>query len=144
MTRETAATRDARFAALVARAEAAGHAAAAAAIPTPMVVVETDGLSDRPTPGGRSWVVNEGPCGFAWIVVRPGGSSFARWAKANDEARRPDGSTYPAWSNHYYGGLSRWVGEFGQSVTRKEAFATAYAEVLREAGINATSGSRLD
>ena len=37
-----------------------------------------------------------------------------------------------------------WVGEFNQSVTRKEAYAQAFAEVLREAGVTAYASSRKD
>lgn len=145
MTRETRETREARFAALAARAEAAGLAAGEAAIPAPIEVYEAEGLSNRRAEGGRSWYVSEGVCGFAWIKVRPATSSFARWARASNLALREwDGSTYPAWGTAYGGGLSRSVYEFGQSLTRKEAFARAYAATLREAGINATTGSRLD
>ena len=131
---ESRAVREARFEALVARAEAAGNEALVAATPTPMVVTETDVITGRPTEGGKSWYVSEGVCGFAWIKVRPGTSSFARWAVKNS----------PGWRKSYGGGIDRWVSEGRQSMTRKEAFARAYAEVLREAGINAYARSRMD
>ena len=41
-------------------------------------------------------------------------------------------------------GLSVWVSEGGQSMERKEAYARAYADVLRAAGIEAYAGSRMD
>jgi hypothetical protein len=40
--------------------------------------------------------------------------------------------------------VTYWVSVFGQSVDRKAAFAGAYAKVLRENGIQATAGDRLD
>ena len=44
----------------------------------------------------------------------------------------------------YYGGVDIWVGEFNQSMERKEACAAAMARVLNEAGIKAYSMSRMD
>jgi hypothetical protein len=126
---------------LYARAHAAGLAAGEAAIPTPMIVYEADGLSDRPRPGGNAWYVNEGACGFAWITIRPGNSPFANWAKRYPRPDRPDMTLA---HKAYYGGVEIFVHEFNQSVTRKAAYAAAFAEVLRDAGINAYSGSRLD
>jgi len=116
----------AEFSALYAKARAAGLAAAGASVPTPMVVSETGG-------SGRSWYVSEGACGFAWVTVRPGNSPFANYLKKA-------GLGSPA----YGGGTQIWVSEFNQSVARKEAYANAFAEVLREAGLKAYAGSRLD
>jgi len=115
------------FEALWAKAYEAGMAAGRAVNPTPMVVRTTG-----PGPA-KSWYVPDGLCGFAWVTVRPGNCKFANWAKAKD-----------LMSTAYGGGVQYYVGEFDQSVARKEAFASAAAEVLREAGIRATSSSRLD
>src|SRR5437763_1741627 len=71
--------------------------------------------------------------GFAWVVVRPGNGHFARWARKYGKGRAG-----------YGGGLHIWVREFNQSITRKEAYAIAFAEILREAGVRAFSDSRLD
>lgn len=118
------AQRYAAFEALWHRAHAAGMVAAMPVIPTPMAV--TDGQTVH--------VVADGVCGFAWIVVRPATSSFARWAAKNKGARK-----------EYGGGMClRSVGEFNQSMARKEAYADAFAKVLREAGIEAYSRSRMD
>jgi hypothetical protein len=121
------------FSALVAKAEAAGAAAAAACVPVGMVVSEADVMSGAPLPGGRSWYVADGVCGFAWISVRPANSSFGLWAKKAGIAK-------PA----YGGGLQIWVSGYGQSMQKKEAYAEAYAKVLSEAGIKAYAGSRMD
>jgi hypothetical protein len=72
-------------------------------------------------------------CGFAWVNVRPGTSSFARWLKRADLARRA-----------YHGGLDIWVRQFNQSHERKVAYARAYADVLQDAGVTAYAGDRLD
>lgn len=120
------------FSALVAAAEAAGLAAGEAAVPTPMVVSESELFSDKPKAGGKSWYVSEGACGFAWVHFK-GNTDFGRWMKKNGKAR-PD---YPK-------GLCVWVSYGNQSVARKEAYADAYAGVLKAAGITCYSASRLD
>ena len=125
--------RYAGFAALYKQAHEAGMAAGNAAVPVPMVVTSGDGAL---TPGleRKHWIVPEGVCGFASVVVHPATCSFARWyAKTHNERKA------------YGGGICvKWVGEFNQSMTRKEAYAHAFAEVLRAAGIKAYSQSRMD
>jgi hypothetical protein len=97
--------------------------------PNPMVVSEVD---IQGNPRGRSWYVSEGACGFAWVAFK-GNTAWGRWAKKQGIA-----------GSHYPSGLCVWVYEFGQSISRKEAYAGAYAQVLRTAGIDACAGSRLD
>jgi hypothetical protein len=126
--------RYAKFEAVYAAAAAAGRKAGEAASPVPMVVSEADGLSNRPAPGGKSWHVPEGACGFAWVTVSPGNCSFARWLAKQKLARKG-----------YYGGMEIWVSAFGQSVERKEACAAAMAATFQsELGVTAYAGSRLD
>lgn len=141
------------FEALLAQAHAAGQAALEAAIPTPMVVYETAGLSNQPKPNGREWYVNEGACGFAWVTLRPATTPLARYLKKTrfelstqfDTADRAQIEAEGGhWSKAYNGGYQLWVWGGGQSITRKEAYASAYAEVLRDAGYKAYSGSRMD
>jgi hypothetical protein len=78
--------------------------------------------------------VSEGVCGFAWVVIKPGTSKFARWLKENKLARRDE----------YYGGVTVRVSDYNQSYTRKSAYAHAFANVLRDAGIRAIDMDRLD
>lgn len=120
------------FAALVGKAEVAGRIAALQAVPVPMVVGTAKGLSDEIDYTKPIYIDDEGPCGFAWIEFA-GNTPFGRWMKAHNKARKG----YPK-------GLVVWVSEFGQSITRKEAYAQAYAKVLQEAGIDAWANSRLD
>ena len=118
--------------ALHSKAHAAGMAAGGAHTPRPMGVVAAD-IFGKPLPGAHVEVVESGVCGFAWVTF-PGNTSFGRAMKAAGLARK-----------RYEGGLCVWVGEFGQSMERKEAYARAYAAVLREAGIaDAYAGSRMD
>jgi hypothetical protein len=97
-----------------------------------MIVYEATAIG-APKPGGKEWFEPEGLCGFAWVTIK-GTSAFAKWAKKQGLAR----PGYPT-------GLVFWVSEFGQSVARKEAFAKAFAAVLRSQGIEgAYADSRLD
>lgn len=126
--------RYAKFAAVYDKAAAAGKAAGEAAKPATMVVTQhADPLNDN-SPAVKQWVAPEGMCGFAWVKVSPGNSSFAKWLVKNKIARKA-----------YYGGVDIWISAFGQSIERKEACARAMAKVLvEELGIKAYADSRLD
>lgn len=113
------------------KARNAGLAAGEAAAPTPMHVVQRDVRTGEIVK--RYAPVMDGVCGFAWVKVVPGTSSFARWLKRNGHA-----------SPSYSGGVDYWVREYGQSMERKAAFAQAFAKVLVEAGIQAYGQSRMD
>jgi len=118
------AQRHIEFEALTAAAHAAGIKAGRECRPIPMVICTAAGVPIE--------CVDDGACGFAWIAFA-GNTAFGRWAKKQGLA-----------GSHYPSGSCIWVSEFGQSVERKSAFADAYAQVLRNAGIDAYSGSRLD
>lgn len=114
----------ARFSELWAQAWEAGTQAGRDIVPRVMRVEDGHGNTVE--------VVPEGPCGFAWLNV-PGNSKFGRWLKKNNLAR-PD---YPT-------GLCVWISAYDQSHDRKQAHAYAMAQVLRAAGIECVSRSRLD
>ncbi len=65
--------------------------------------------------------------------MKPGNSWFARFLKAAGLARKA-----------VYGGVSVWVSAYNQSMERKEAYAHAFANVLRSVGIDAYAESRMD
>ena len=74
-------------------------------------------------------------CGFAWVVVREkGNTKMGRALKT------------VGFKPAYGGGLSLWNpgGSFTQSMVVKEVGAEAYAEVLRQHGIDAYMNSRAD
>lgn len=79
------------------------------------------------------YIVPDGPCGFAWVIVKPGTSSFARWLVRTNRG-----------SKAYRGGVQIWVSDFNQSMERKSAYADAFAKVLQQAGIECYSDSRMD
>lgn len=91
-------------------------------------------MLDDNSPVRRQWIVNSGVCGFAWVIIKPGTSSFAKWLIKNGHAK----------THHYYGGVCHYVSEFGQSMEKKEAYAAAFAKVLSENEIRAYSDSRMD
>jgi hypothetical protein len=100
--------------------------------PTPMIVFERANPFDENSEIVDAECVPEGLCGFAWVVIRPASSDFARWLLKNDLARRHEG------------GVRIWIYEGVQSVERKRAYAQAFAEVLSANGIASYTGSRLD
>ena len=78
-------------------------------------------------------VVADGPCGFAWVNVKPGNCKFANVMKTQGLAHKS-----------YYGGVDIWVSDYNQSMAKKSTYAIAFAKVLRDHGINAYSQSRMD
>jgi hypothetical protein len=143
---------------VVERAYLAGDLAAQNAIPTPMVVGTPKDLVGSLfggdgggfDPNEPTYYVSEGACGFAWVNVK-GDRKFLNWLKGSVTSKYPataalgDAAREPR-SDSYYGGVSLWVGGYGQSVARKEAFANAFAEALRSSlpEVKAYGMSRLD
>jgi hypothetical protein len=125
---------NAQWAVLYQQAWDAGMAAGEAARPAPMVVLEHENQLDDQSPVVKVYgPVMDGPCGYAYVKVRPATGSFGKWAARNR-----------GWRTAYNGGLEMTVGAFGQSVERKSRFADAFAQVLSEAGVSAYSYSRMD
>jgi len=123
------------YAALYDKAVAAGKEAAMKRVPTPMVVGRAVDLYTNEMVPGTQEVVMDGVCGFAWVNIKPGNSAFANWLKKNGLARK----------DSYAGGVTVWVGDYNQSMEKKEAYADAFAEVLRDNGIDrAYAQSRMD
>ena len=81
----------------------------------------------------KTYFVEDGVCGFAGVVIKPARGKFVSYLKSIGIGNK-----------HYYGGYYVSVREFGQSLTRKEAYADAYAKVLREAGFKCYVDSRMD
>lgn len=110
-------------AALFNKAHDAGLKAVEALEVRPMVVVG----------GGKQYFVPDGVCGFAWVKVRPARGKFVDYLKARNLGHKA-----------YDGGYDYWVSMFNQSMQKKEAYASAFAAVLRDNGLNAYAGSRMD
>lgn len=119
------AERDELFARQHAAAHAIGMAAGEEALTTPMVVVQhANPLNDDSEIVKVYEPVMDGPCGFAYVYFRPGNHPFVNWLKRQGIGFK-----------RYYGGWEFSVRAFGQSMQRKEAYARAYANALRSAGI---------
>ena len=114
-------------------AHEAGLVAVAKLNVVPMVVTAHANPLDDNSPVQQQWFVADGVCGFAWVTVRPANSAFSRWMKENKGCHLA-----------YGGGMQYWISMFNQSMQRKEAYADAFADVLRQFGIKAYSGSRMD
>ena len=114
-------------------AHTAGLAAGRAATTAPMIVGTAASIVGNAIDYSQpTYVVPDGVCGFAWVSMK-GNTSYARWARVNGIGRKG-----------YPGGMQIPVREFGQSMQRKEAYAAAYANVLRATGIDCYADSRMD
>lgn len=120
--------------ALYCKARLAGLAAGDNHTPRPMTVEAHANPLDDSSKVVKSYHVPEGLCGFAWVNIKPGTSRFARFLKDKGYGR----------TDSYYGGVTIWISNHGQSYERKRAHAAAFAAVLTGAGISATAMSRLD
>lgn len=105
------------------RAAEVGRKAFDDATPQPMVVQQHATLFDDTSEVVQEWHVPEGVCGFGWLQVYPGNSSFAHWAKKVLGASKG----YPSGLH-----INLPFGRSSQSLARKEAGAYAMAKVLRE------------
>ena len=109
-------------------AHEAGMNAANECTPEPMVVryQGADGQMQRD-------VIYDGVCGFAWIRM-PARGKFVKFLKMNEIGRKS--FTESGWRIN--------VDLFNQSMQKKEAYASAFAKVLRTNNIDAYSESRMD
>lgn len=100
----------------------------------PMVVTQHTNQFDDTSPIERSWFVEEGVCGFSEINIKPANGKFAKWLVVNGYARK----------DSYKGGICYWISQYGQSMQKKEAYANAFAAILKMNGINSYVYSRMD
>ena len=112
---------------LLKQAETAGLKAGLEIVPTPVYFKDTH--------TGQTYDSAEGSCGFAWVNISPARGKFVNYLKKIGKGHKS-----------YRGGWDYWVSslELGQSITRKEAYAEAYAKVLQDWGIKCYVSSRLD
>ena len=113
-------------------AHQAGLEAGKAVKTKPYLVGTAVGLSDEIDYSKKTYVLDD-LCGFAYVEISPARGAFVTYLKNHNIGYKG-----------YYGGYQVSVREFGQSITRKEAYARAFAEVLKQYGINAGYSSRLD
>ena len=118
-----------RFSALFETAHVAGMRAGTEVGVTPMIVGTPDGAGGVDT-SKKTYFVPDGVCGFASIIIKPARGKFVTYLKRHDLGRTGSGT-----------GCWIWCHEFNQSLTRKTAYCSAFADVLIEAGIK---GVRID
>jgi hypothetical protein len=116
---------------LYTQARAAGLLAAQAAQVNPMIVNAHKNPLDANSEITKQYLVEDGVCGFASVVVK--NIKFANGLKKMNIGRKNYGS-----------GWCISVRDFNQSLTRKEVYAHAFAEVLRANGVEAYVDSRMD
>lgn len=121
---------DAEFAALYLAANTEGKDAVARITYIRPMHVSYRGEDGQP----RTDTITDGPCGFAWVNIKPGTSRFARYLVKAGLASK----------DSYYGGVTIWIGDYNQSMAKKECHAHAMAKALRAAGIEAHGHSRMD
>lgn len=127
-------TNSSSFEAIYNKAHEAGLAAGNGSKPQPMIVGQSSTIFGSDIDYSKpTYFVEDGVCGFAWVNIRPGTSSFAKYLVKSGHAHKA-----------YHGGIDVWVRDFGQSMQRKEAYAEAFAKVLKEEGFNVYAGSRMD
>jgi hypothetical protein len=114
---------DTNFKELYEMACKAGREAGERIKPRPMIVGD----------GTTSYFVPEGLCGFAWIHIVSAKEAFVKWLKEHDIGYK-----------NYRKGWDVWVSDFGQSHARKVEFASAFAKVLNDHGIECYPEERLD
>jgi hypothetical protein len=116
--------------------DVAGSANVECFTPTAMVVQQHENMMDDNSPVAKEWVVPDGPCGFAWINIKPATNAFCRWLKEEGIGRQ----------DSYYGGCTIWVSNYNQSMQKKEQYANGFVKKLRELmpNLKAYSMSRMD
>lgn len=122
-------------------ANVAGNKAVESARIIPMVVgQETHFMSGEMIPESMEYVA-DGVCGFAWVEVYPEYKGHTRLGKQERKVLEQSGFQKDWASSKKY---TLWISDFDQSMQKKEAYALAYADVLREHGIKAAGRSRMD
>jgi len=129
------------FTAICEKASQAGYAAVETARVVPMVVGQEtslfSGVIDETKP---TYVLDDYPCGFAWVSVKPENKGNTRLGKQERRALEAAGFR----KNDYEKTYQLWISDFNQSMQKKETYADAYAKLLRDNGVRAYSGSRMD
>jgi len=129
------------FTAICQKADAVGKAAVEKLQVVPMIVgQETSLFSNQIDYTKPTYYVEDGVCGFAWVDVYPVHKGNTRLGKEERKVLEAAGFR----KNDYTKTYQRWISAYNQSMQKKETYATAFAKVLRENGMKAYSGSRLD
>jgi len=131
------------FNVILSEAHEAGMVAGTAKVPVPMVVSEHVNVLDDNSDVKHAYYVPSGVCGFAYVITMEHGNS--KFVKHLKKLAGKSNYSMSTGRKYYYGGYYvKSVGEFGQSLEQKEAYASAYAAVLKNYGVNVYTNSRMD
>lgn len=123
------------------KADKAGKAAVEKLQVVPMIVgQETSLFSNKIDYTKPTYYVEDGVCGFAWVDIYPANKGNTRAGKEERKVLESFGFR----KNDYAKTYQKWISIYNQSMQKKEAYARAFAEVLRENGLKAYCGSRMD
>lgn len=129
------------FEMICAEADTAGKAAVEKLEVVPMIVgQETSLFSNKIDYSKQTYYVADGVCGFAWVDVYPANKGNTREGKEERKLLEKFGFR----KNDYEKSYQLWISAFNQSMQKKETYARAFANVLRENGFKAYPGSRMD
>jgi len=129
------------FEAVCQKADTAGRSAVEKLQVIPMIVgQETGFFSGKIDYSKPTEYVADGVCGFAWVDVYPEYKGNTRLGKDERRILENNGFKKRFEGKTYY----KWVSDYNQSMQKKEAYARAFAEILRDNGVKAYSGSKLD
>jgi hypothetical protein len=129
------------FTAICEKADAVGKSAVEKLQVVPMIVgQETSLFSNQIDYTKPTYYVEDGVCGFAWVDIYPVHKGNTRLGKEERKVLEAAGFR----KNDYTKTYQRWISAYNQSMQKKETYAAAFAKVLRENGMKAYSGSRLD
>lgn len=107
----------------------------------PMVVgQETSLFSNQIDYSKPTYYVEDGVCGFAWVNVKPKNKGNTRLGKQERAVLESQDFSKSSYEKTY----QLWISKFNQSMQKKEAYAYAFAKVLRDYGFDAYAGSRMD
>lgn len=115
--------------------------------PVPMVVQEHQNMADDDSPVVYQEVVPDGVCGFAWVQWLKKdklADEFCKLVRGLGRTHESNLSHEPNMGKGYPAMWKLWVGEYNQSMSRKEAFAKAFCAKIQSAGINCSYSSRMD
>jgi hypothetical protein len=98
------------------------------------------------TNGIQNWVVDDGICGFAYVIVlfKKNGAKFINQLKKKDLASS-DINSFKPWLKSILGpGFKYWIREGNQSYEKKMAYAEGMVEVLQKYDIPCYCSGNLD
>lgn len=114
---------------------------AKATIPEPMIVgTAKTFLGNEIDETKKTYFVEGGVCGFAWIVVKPALGKFVKWLKLNQIGYKNYGGGWAIPARPEFTKNN----PLAQSLAINEAWARAFAQVLRDNGLDAYAESRMD